>query len=470
MMNRNKIKKTKAISLALLLSLTAFSAQIRAAEADFTSESEEDENADTDYDAGIYIPEDEDFAEENAEEDAVISEFDDNSSTPEETFSLSAPIVLEDDVETNRIEGWPAGPSVSAGSALVLESETGTVLYAKNPDAVLDPGSTVKMMTVLLALENASLEDEVTMTDTGIMGVTDGGLTISAQLGETFTMQQCLYAIVLASANDISIQVAEHIGGTVDNFIKMMNTRASELGCTNTVFTNPTGLEDPNQHSSAHDIAIIMQACLAQETYRTIARTLTYTIPATNVSGGERVLTNSFGMVSPSDPDYYEGTLGGKQGFTETSGTTLLCAAEKKDRTLICALLQGGEDTAGTEAAQLLDYGFQNFSLEDLSAEEFDILSGGIVLLPGGRSSHALTHEDVQDGENLHRTYLFNGIPVGTAIVQPVLPEDDIAVQKDLESLEAAKAFSENKSIIPYFVIGAIALLVLVLLGRQLKK
>ena len=174
---------------------------------------------------------------------------------------------------------------------MILEDSTGTTLYAKNMDEVLYPGSTVKIMTCLLALENSNLTDEVTMTATGVSGVTDGGANISAQLDEVFTMEQCLYAIMVASANDIALQVAEHIGGSVENFVAMMNTRAAQLGCTNTVFTNPTGLPDENQHTTAHDMALIMKAATENPSFSPIASANTYTIPATNVSGGARSLT-----------------------------------------------------------------------------------------------------------------------------------------------------------------------------------
>ena len=100
------------------------------------------------------------------------------------------------------------------------------------------------------------------MTATGVSGVTDGGASISAQLDEVFTVEQCLYAIMLASANDVALQIAEQIGGSVDGFVQMMNNRAVELGCTNTVFTNPTGLTDENQHTTAHDMALITKAAI----------------------------------------------------------------------------------------------------------------------------------------------------------------------------------------------------------------
>ena len=208
-------------------------------------------------------------------------------------------------VVTNGIDGWPQASDISSAAAIVMETSTNTVLYSKNADQPLYPASAVKIMTCLVALENSSLDEQVTMTATGVSGVTDGGANISSQLDEVFTMEQCLYAIMVASANDIALQVAEHVGGSVDAFVQTMNTRAQELGCTNTVFTNPTGLPDENQHITAHDMALIMEAAMANDTFRTIAATTSYTLPATNVSGGERVLTNNFTMINSTSDGYY---------------------------------------------------------------------------------------------------------------------------------------------------------------------
>ena len=140
---------------------------------------------------------------------------------------------------------------------------------------------------------------------------------------------------MLASANDVALQIAEQIGGSVDGFVQMMNNRAVELGCTNTVFTNPTGLPDENQHTTAHDMALITKAAIDNESFRTIAETTSYTIPATNVSGGERVLTNNFSMLNNTNASYYQYCLGGREGYTEASGSTLVCGAEKNGVSLI---------------------------------------------------------------------------------------------------------------------------------------
>ena len=239
------------------------------------------------------------------------------------------------------------------------------------------------------------------MTATGVSGVTDGGANISAQLNEVFTIEQCLYAIMLASANDIALQVAEHIGGSVDGFIQMMNDRAAQLGCSNTVFTNPTGLPDENQHTTAHDMALIMKAAIDNESFRTIAGTGSYTIPATNVSGGDRVLTNNFSMMNATNAAYYQYCLGGKEGYTEASQSTLVCAAQKDNTTLIAVVLQGASGTTATEAVSLLNYGFDNFQTLSLGDSDFNMVSGGNVYVPAGTTADSLTTQDgdVQDGQ-----------------------------------------------------------------------
>ena len=269
-------------------------------------------------------------------------------------------------ISTNSISNWPQGPEITSTAAVIMEDTTETTIYAKNMDQVLYPGATVKVMTTLLALENAQLSDQVTMTATGVSGVTDGGASISAQLDEVFTVEQCLYAIMLSSANDVALQIAEHIGGSVDSFVQMMNARAAELGCTNTVFTNPTGLPDENQHTTAHDMALIMKAAIDNESFRTIAGTSSYTIPATNVSGGERVLTNNFAMLNNTDASYYQYCLGGREGYTEASGSTLVCGAEKDGISLIAVVLQGASGVTATEAFLTMDLTISSFSPSEI--------------------------------------------------------------------------------------------------------
>ena len=373
-------------------------------------------------------------------------------------------------ITTNQISGWPQGPEITSEAAVILEDSTGTTLYAKNMDEVLYPGSTVKIMTCLLALENSNLTDEVTMTATGVSGVTDGGANISAQLDEVFTMEQCLYAIIVASANDIALQVAEHVGGSVENFVAMMNTRAAQLGCTNTVFTNPTGLPDENQHTTAHDMALIMKAATENPSFSPIASANTYTIPATNVSGGARSLTSKFTMTNNSSDAYYQGCLGGKEGFTEASQSTLVCSAQRNDVTLICVILKGASGQTDDEAITLLDYGFSNFQLLTLGQDDFSLMSGGQVIVPAGASADSLTIQDTPAGDQVNRTYFYSGVQVGTAVMEPEQEQDTSLYTNGQANMEAAKAYSQSTSYVPYAVIGGVAFLILLLLFIKMIK
>lgn len=373
-------------------------------------------------------------------------------------------------VSTNAIPGWPQGPEITSAAAVVMEDSTNTILYAKNMDQALYPASAVKIMTILLALENANLEDQVVMTATGVSGVTDGGANISAQLDEAFTVEQCLYAIMLQSANDIALQVAEHIGGSVDAFVEKMNARAQELGCTNTVFTNPTGLPDENQHITAHDMALIMKAAMDNETFRKIAATTSYTIPATNVSGGERVLSNNFTMINNASDAYYQGCLGGKEGYTEASGSTLVCAAERNGVTLICIILQGASGQTDDEAITTLDYGFNNFQKLTLGDDDFSLLSGGTVVIPAGSNGDSLTTEDTEDNGQILRQYLFGGTPVGTAILENVQKQDDTNTINGEANMKAAQEFSSSRTNTPYYLIGGAGVVIFLLLLFAMVK
>ena len=373
-------------------------------------------------------------------------------------------------ITTNSISGWPQGPDITSAAAVVMEDTTNTILYAKDMDQSLSPAGAVKIMTCLLALENSQLTDQVTMTETGVSGVTDGGAHISSQLGEVFTMEQCLYAIMLASANDIALQIAEQIGGSVEAFVEKMNSRAQELGCTNTVFTNPTGLPDDNQHTTAHDLALIMQAAINTDGFRDIASATSYTIPATNVSGGARNLTSSFSLTNQTASAYYNGCIGGRESTTTASGSVLVTAAERNSTTLICVVMNGATGQTANEAISLMDYGFGNFQLLDLSEEDFHILSGGQVMIPSGATSDDLTTEDTESDGQISRTYSFGGTQVGTAIIENTA-EDSATTdsQENDTNMEAARV-SQNASPVPYFIIGGAGVLLLVLLLWRMIK
>ena len=374
-------------------------------------------------------------------------------------------------ITTNAIEGWPQGPDTYSETAVLMDADTGTILYNKGMDEKRYPASITKIMTALLALENSNLDDQVTFTEECLADQTSDSGNIGMQVGEVLTMRQCLLALMIRSANDVATQIAVQIAGSVAAFADMMNQKAQELGCVNTHFVNASGMPDENHYTTAHDMALIMKAAADNESFQTIASTASYTIPATNVSGGDRVLTNNFSMLTNNNAAYYQYCTGGREGYTEASGSTLVCSAQKNGITLIAVVLQGTSGTTATEAASLLNYGFDNFNMLSLGDNDFNMLSGGDVYVPVGTTADALTTQDgeVQDGQ-YSRQYLFGGTAVGTAVMAATQDEDTSLVDTSVQNMDAARNYTENRNNLPYFIIGGVGILLLLLILLRIIK
>lgn len=268
---------------------------------------------------------------------------------------------IDPTVQTNDIAGWPQGEAVECDAAICLDGNTGAVLYGKNIDKQEYPASITKIMTVLLALENGNLDDTVTFSENAVYSIEYGSAHLGLTAGEKLTLEQCLYGIMLASANEISNAVAEHIGGSVENFADMMNKKAEELGCVNTHFVNPNGLHDDNHYTCAYDMALITQAAMKYDKFREIIHTQEYSYPETNLVKEKRYFANHHGMLT-DDSRAYEGFIGGKTGFTDQAWNTLVSTAERDGMLLISVVLHAdGQDIEYGNTKTVLDYGFANF-------------------------------------------------------------------------------------------------------------
>ena len=263
-------------------------------------------------------------------------------------------------IQSNDTANWPQGPAVWAESAVVMDLDSGTFLYSKNMDVAKYPASITKILTTLIAIEHSRPSEKVTFSENAVYGIEQGSSNIGIRLGENLTMEDCLYGMMLESANEVCVAVAEHISGSVDAFVELMNQKAAFLGCTNTHFTNPNGLPDENHYTTAHDMALIAQAAYNNATFRKVCQTTTYCIGKTNKCGEERWLSNHHKMLP--DRDYtYEGCTGGKTGFTQAALNTLVTYAERNGRRLVCVSLRTNGRQIYTDTASLLDYGFNNF-------------------------------------------------------------------------------------------------------------
>ena len=258
-------------------------------------------------------------------------------------------------VATNNIQNWPAGPETTSEAAVLIDADTGAVLYDKGMNECRYPASTTKLMTILLATENSSPRDIVTFTETGIRDVTWDSSNINAQLGEQMTMKDCWFAAYIKSANEVCAQIAEYVGGSEANFVDMMNQRAKELGCTHTHFANASGLPDENHYSSALDLAKIMRAGLQNARFRKVIERVGYTIPATN-KYGERNCTSTNQLINGARP--YEGVYAGKTGHTAKAGRTLVTAAYRDGMDLICVIMKSDNDNFYSDTETLFDHAF----------------------------------------------------------------------------------------------------------------
>ncbi len=305
----------------------------------------------------------EDYGEdEQYEEDGQYGE--DSYEDPAEEDGESSEVVdaYYDEIQSNEVSGWPQGDAVQAEAAIVMDAETGAVLYAKDIGEVLYPASITKIMTALLALENGNLDDVVKFSEYAVYSIEYGSSHLGLTEGEELTLEQCLYGILLASANEISNAVAEHIGGDVTHFVEMMNERAAELGCVHTHFVNPHGLHDEDHYVCAWDMALIMREALRNPKFREIIGTVEYFYPETNLVDEKRYFMNHHKMIS-EEGELYDGCIGGKNGFTDEAWNTLVTAAERDGQELICVVLKvPGQYESYEETRVLLDYGFDHFS------------------------------------------------------------------------------------------------------------
>ncbi|MGN0507458.1 MAG: D-alanyl-D-alanine carboxypeptidase family protein [Lachnospiraceae bacterium] len=292
---------------------------------------------------------------------------------------LAVPVpVLADETIPSKKLSWPEAPEITAAGAIVMEASTGTILYEKNAYEAYYPASTTKLMTSLLAIEQCPLSDIVTCSYDSIYSIDRTSSRIGLTVGEKLTMEDALYAILLASANEVSYAVAEHVGGTVDNFVAMMNKRAAELGCVNTNFKNPHGLDDEEHYTCPYDLALIAKQAITYTTFRRISGSYYHEIPATNLNVA-RPIGNTHQIIRKKIK--YDGVFAGKAGHTSIAKNSLVTCAERDGLTLICVVMrEETSDQAYTDTMALLDYGFQNFHLYELSTSGVDTKNAFPVL------------------------------------------------------------------------------------------
>lgn len=252
-------------------------------------------------------------------------------------------------------------PIVDAEGMVLIDATTGTILAEKNSDKKLAPASTTKVMTALLVLENTKLNDIVTV---GKNPPFADGSSIALKENDQYTVEELLHALLLESSNDSAMALAEHISGSEENFAKLMNKRAKELGATNTNFVNASGLYDDNHYTTATDLSLIMREAIKNKDYLRISKTITYELPESKVDGATKWVNNTTSMINPNSSSYYEHLIATKTGYTELAKCSFVAAAKKGNQTLISVLLKSELKANNfTDTKSLMDYGFDNYGL-----------------------------------------------------------------------------------------------------------
>lgn len=404
---------------------------------------------------------------------------------------MSAPVSVKADIY------WPEAPSASTPSIMVMEVYSGAVLYEKNSNQVNYPASITKILTTLLALEHCELDEVVTFSDDAI-DLNQGDTShIARDYGEQMTMEECLYAVMLESANECAYAVAEHVGkklgGNYQTFIDLMNERAKELGCTNTHFTNANGLPDENHWTSAHDMALIAAEAYRNETFRIITGSTKYQIPPTNKHDEITYLSNHHKMLhARNTAEYvYPYCTGGKTGYTVAAGSTLVTYAEKDGLSLVCVVMKTDGAAQYNDTRALFEYVFQNFHAVKISEEQtavmeeetnkgvmnfyesyVDLDKDSYVVLPVTADvtevKSSLETENIPSSVIAQIKYTYGDHVVGAV---DIVPAEGLTIDNYFEAFEAA---NEDKNIIKVkpitivlIVLGIIAVAVIIFFGKR---
>ena len=285
-----------------------------------------------------------------------------------------------------------ATPAILSESAVLIDASSGTILAQKNADKKMYPASLTKIMTAILAIELGELTDVITVDDDTPFEIE--GSHIALEPGEILTLKDLLYALMLPSANDAASVIAKHYGGSLENFVKMMNQKAKELGAYNTNFTNPHGLHDTNHYSTAADLALITKYTMENDTFRKIVSTTKYEIQTTNKKDEPRYFTSLNKLIYNTSYNqiyvdgayispYYEYATGAKTGYTPQAGNCLVATAKKDGTELIAVTMKGISLEMYQDAHNLFNYGFEEYESATLVGKNTFIKN---IKIPSGDS------------------------------------------------------------------------------------
>ena len=310
------------------------------------------------------------------------------------TDGSEAPDTTDAIAETNSAEEGTASniPSTYSPSTLLMDLDSGKILYSKNANTRMYPASTTKIMTAILTIENCQLTDTAVASHNAIYSVPSGYSHANIQEGEELTIEQLLNVLLIPSANEAASILAEHIAGSVEAFADMMNEKAVEIGCKDTHFVNPNGVHDENHYSTAYDLALIGKYAMQYDVFRDIASKTSCSLPATDKYPREDRLFNTTNDLlrenysRAANNYYYPYATAGKTGYTDAAKNCIVTKEKKDDISLLAVVLHGertddGLSQRALDCKTLFEYGFNNYKYEIIAhkgdvAREIEV-SGG---------------------------------------------------------------------------------------------
>ncbi len=268
----------------------------------------------------------------------------------------------------NNIKVYAEELSIKAKAALMVEVNTGKVIYDNNAEEQNYPASVTKILTAIIVLENCKLDDTATVSSNALSNIPSAYVVAPLYVGEKMKIEDLLYALLLKSSNDAAYVLAEHVGGSVEGFSDMMNKKAEEIGCKNSHFVNPNGIHNSNHYTTAYDMYLISKYAMQNEEFVKIVSTYQYTLPATNkYTKSDRVMTNTNSFVNPKSGYYDNDVKGIKTGTTDEAGNCLITDTVKDGFDVITVVL--GADTKESkfaETSKMMEYMFNNYTLTEI--------------------------------------------------------------------------------------------------------
>lgn len=310
--------------------------------------------------------------------------------------------------------------NLTAESAILADVDTGQILYEKNPHLKLHPASTTKIMTGILAIELGNPNDIVTVDDETPYIIK--GSHIALEPGEQLSLDDLIHALLIESANDSALVIANHIAGSTEKFVKLMNEKAKELGAMDTNFTNPHGLTDENHLTTAYDLYLMAKYAMENEIFREIVSNYTYTIPPTNKKSESRYLKSENKLLYSTEkinvdgnlvPIKYDGANGIKTGYTTEAGNCLVASVEKNNRRLIAVALKSNGKEVFADIHKLFNYGFHNFQNVNVANENefvdnFKVENGTIPFVAGIVKNNLICSIPIDSSDEITKKVILN--------------------------------------------------------------